>query len=559
MPPLVAIADTADCAYEFVAVEAAPTTLAAVTIHLHAFPALPATFATLVHVIAVCDVVTLHEDAVYSLPAAPYATTNVVPTPPKFVPVNTTLPALPPAVGIDPDIAVTAGTVYEFVPVEPEPTTPPAVTVHLHAFPALPSTFATLVHAIVVCAVVTLHEDAVYSLPAVPYVTTSVVPTTPKFAPVSTTLPALPPAVGIDPLTPLTAGAVYEFVALDTEPTTLAAVTLHLHPALPTPPTFTTLVHVTVVCALVTLQFAAVYSLPLEPYVAVTVVPTTPKFAPVNTMFPALPPAVGIAPPLEAIDDTAACAYEFVAVEAAPTTLADFTLHLHALPAFPATFATLVHVIVVCGVVTLHDDAVYSLPDAPYVTTNVVPTTPKSVPVNTTLPALPAAVGMDPTIADTDGTAYEFVAVEAEPAIPPAVTVHLHAFPALPATFATLVHVIVVCAVETLHDDAVYSLPAAPYATTNVVPTTPKFVPVSTTLPALPPAVGIDPLTSLTTGAAYEFVALDAVETTFAAVTLHTHPVSVTPPIFATLVQVTVACALVTLQDAAVYSLPLEP
>ena len=90
-------------------------------------------------------------------------------------------------------------------------------------------------------------------------------PTTPKLVPVTTTLPALPPAVGIDPLTPLTTEAVYEFVALETTPTTLAAVTLHLHPALTTPPTFATLVQVTVVCALVTLQDAAVYSLPLEP------------------------------------------------------------------------------------------------------------------------------------------------------------------------------------------------------------------------------------------------------------------------------------------------------
>ena len=495
----------------------------------------------------------------YSLPAAPYVTTNVVPTTPKLVPVNTTLPAIPPAVGIGPVTAETTAAAYEFVATEAEPATPPAVTVHLHALPALPATFATLVHAIVVCAVVTLHDDAVCSLPDAPYVTTNVVPTTPKFVPVSTTLPALPPAVGIDPLTPLTTEAVYELVALDVVPTTLAAVTFHMHPASVTPATFATLVQVTVVCALVTLQDAAEYSLPLEPYVAITAVPTTPKFDPVNTMLPALPPAVGIVPPLVAIDDTDDCAYEFVAAEVAPKTLADVTIHLHACPALPATFATLVHVIVVCAVVTLHDNGAYSLPAAPYVTTNVVPTTPKFVPVSTTLPALPPGVGMDPTITETAGIVYEFVADEADPTTPPAVTVHLHAFPGLPATFATLVHAIVECAVVTLHDDAVYSLPDAPYVTTNVVPTTPKFVPVRTTLPAVPPELGIDPAIAETAGIEYEFVAAEEEPATPAAVTVHLHAFPELPATFATLVHVIAVCAVVTLHDDAVCSLPAAP
>ena len=363
----------------------------------------------------------MHATALYSAPPAPYDAVTVVPATPKSLPLSTTFPVPPPSVGIDPPlvaIAVTNDDVYEFVATDEIPTTLAAVTVHLHAFPALPATFATLVHAIVVCAVVTLHADAVYSLPDAPYDTTNVVPTTPKFVPVSTTLSPLPPALGIDPLTPLTTGAVYEFVVLDTVPTTFAAVTLHLHPASTTPPTFATLVHFTVVCALVTLHDAAVYSLPLEPYVAITAVPTTPKFDPVNTMLPALPPAVGIVPPLVAIDDTDDCAYEFVAVEAAPTTLAAVTLHLHELPACPATFAKLVHVIVVCAVVTLHDDAVYSPPLAPNVAVMAVPAGPKFVPVTTMLFWTPPAVGIAPPTLETDGDAYDMSVTDAPLNVP---------------------------------------------------------------------------------------------------------------------------------------------
>ena len=167
---------------------------------------------------------------------------------------------------------------------------------------------ATLVHSIVVCDTVTEQPVAVYPVPPVPYVALTLVPVTPKFRPDSVIVE--PPAVAIEPPdTPLMNGGEYDNVALDGTLVWPPTVTLNLRPA----PTPGTLVHFITVFAVVTLQLAAEYSIPVGPYVANTGLPLVgPKFVPV--IVTCVVPFVVIVP---ASPVTAGAVYVTVAVDAA--------------------------------------------------------------------------------------------------------------------------------------------------------------------------------------------------------------------------------------------------
>jgi hypothetical protein len=179
------------------------------------------------------------------------------------------------------------------------------VTFHVSDAP----TPATLVHCIVVCETVTAQPVAVYPLPLAPYVALTLVPVTPKFRPESVIV--APPAVTIEepPDTPLMNGGEYDNVALDGTLVWPPTVTLNLRPA----PTPGTLVHFITVFAVVTLQLAAEYSIPVGPYVANTGLPLVgPKLVPV--IVTCVVPFVVIVP---ASPVTAGAVYVTVAVDAA--------------------------------------------------------------------------------------------------------------------------------------------------------------------------------------------------------------------------------------------------
>ena len=146
-------------------------------------------------------------------------------------------------------------------------------------------------------------------------------------------------------------------------------------------PTPLALLHVAVVCAVVTEQLVAVYPVP---YVAETP-PVGPKFVPVSVTV--VPPAVGNAAP-PAILAIAGGVYDTVWLD---TTLAcDPTVTIHVKPAPTPTIE--LHVIVVSATVTVQLVAVYVVPVAPYVAAAGF-AGPKLVPVIVIV--VPPLVGID--------------------------------------------------------------------------------------------------------------------------------------------------------------------
>ena len=123
-----------------------------------------------------------------------------------------------------------------------------------------------------------------------PYVADTL-PVGPKFVPIRVT--TVLPTVGIDepPVNTEIAGGVYDTVPADCALACEPTVTIHVNEA----PTPTTELHVIVVSATVTVQDAAVYVVPLGPYVAVTAPGVGPKFVPVSVIV--VPPVVGIDDP----------------------------------------------------------------------------------------------------------------------------------------------------------------------------------------------------------------------------------------------------------------------
>ena len=128
-------------------------------------------------------------------------------------------------------------------------------------------------------------------MPPTPYVADTL-PVGPKFEPVRVTT-VLPTVVGIEdpPVNAEITGGVYDTVPTDCELACEPTVTIHVNEA----PTPTTELHVIVVSATVTVQDAAVYPVPVGPYVALTLPGVGPKFVPVSVIV--VPPAVGIDDP----------------------------------------------------------------------------------------------------------------------------------------------------------------------------------------------------------------------------------------------------------------------
>ena len=127
-------------------------------------------------------------------------------------------------------------------------------------------------------------------MPPTPYVADTL-PVGPKFVPVRVT--TVLPTVGIDepPVNAVIAGGVYDTVPADCELACEPTVTIHVNKA----PTPITELQVIVVSATVTVQDAAVYPVPLGPYVALTLPGVGPKFVPVSVIV--VPPAVDIDDP----------------------------------------------------------------------------------------------------------------------------------------------------------------------------------------------------------------------------------------------------------------------
>ena len=107
---------------------------------------------------------------------------------------------------------VTAGAVYATLALESALAWEPTTTFQTKPLP----TPATLLHVIVVSAVVTTQPVAEYVVPVAPYDAVTGLPVVgPKLVPLSVTV--VPPAVGIDapPPIPVTTGGTYAVVPLD--------------------------------------------------------------------------------------------------------------------------------------------------------------------------------------------------------------------------------------------------------------------------------------------------------------------------------------------------------
>jgi hypothetical protein len=169
LPPAVAIVPvnplTDGVSYDTVCPVDSPLTCEpTVTVHTSNAP----TPTELVQWISLFAVITTQSEAEYFVdePAGPYVAETTLPVAgPKFVPVNVTV--VPPFVDMLPPPAtpVTAGAVYDDVPVEDALDWDPTVTLHTRFAP----TPATLLHCICVLATVTVHPLAVYVVPDAPY------------------------------------------------------------------------------------------------------------------------------------------------------------------------------------------------------------------------------------------------------------------------------------------------------------------------------------------------------------------------------------------------------
>jgi hypothetical protein len=239
------------------------------------------------------------------------------------------------------------------------------ITSHASAVP----TPATLRHVISVWFTVTLHACAAYDVPsALTYRTLGAFhgATAPRLLPLNRT--DSPPVVDITvrPGNPVIVGTAYDVVALELPLTCAPTVTRHRK----LPPTPSTLLHSTSLCATTTLQFAALNNSARPDdvaYCAVTTLPLSgPRFVPTIRTF--VPPDVGI----DASGSEPATADSDVIAGGVYDTFADAGDKLLLWPPtdttqrwFVPTPALLLHVIVVCDTVTTHAVAVYVVPAAP--------------------------------------------------------------------------------------------------------------------------------------------------------------------------------------------------
>jgi hypothetical protein len=239
----------------------------------------------------------LHACAAYDVPSAlTYRTLGAFhgATAPRLLPLNRT--DSPPVVDITvrPGNPVIVGTAYDVVPLTP-------TDAALHCSPTLTNqlwllpTPLALVHDITVCAVTTTHPVAVNSRPVPLYLADTsapVAPSGPRFVPVISTFS--PPDVANTRVPPnnVIAGTAYDVVALALPLTCAPTVTRHRK----LPPTPSTLLHSTSLCATTTLQFAALNNSARPDdvaYCAVTTLPLSgPRFVPTIRTF--VPPDVGI-------------------------------------------------------------------------------------------------------------------------------------------------------------------------------------------------------------------------------------------------------------------------